>query len=64
MHAGTLSIEPTVSRDVRDDYRFCAYRLRVLRSSPRPDAALIAAVAGRMEVIRERFPQIVDGLIS
>ena len=59
-----LGPDSALRQNVLDDYRFCAYRLRVLRSSPQPDAALISSVVNRMEAIRERFPGLLEDRVA
>jgi hypothetical protein len=40
------------------DYRFCLYRLSVLRSRPNPDRTAIAAVLAHIEQLIVAYPEI------
>jgi hypothetical protein len=40
------------------DYRFCLYRLNVLRSRPNPDRTAIAAVMAHIERLVVAYPEI------
>ena len=40
------------------DYRFCLYRMNVLRSGPNPDDAALASVAARIERLITDYPAV------
>lgn len=50
-------------RDIRDDYRFCLYRLEVMRQRESVEPKGIDGVTERMRILREKFPSYLADLI-
>ncbi len=53
----TQTAEANLATEI-SDYRFCAYRLQVLKQNPNPDDASIVAVVTRMHRLASESPEL------